>query len=44
MLKSGILPDMLKINIVIPMHKKDDEYSFSNYHPIYMLPEIIRHI
>ncbi len=37
MFKTGIFPDMLKIARVIPLYKKDDKCSFSNYHPISLL-------
>ncbi len=40
MLKTGFFPDKLKIARVKPLHKKDDETSFSNYHPISLLPVI----
>ncbi len=38
MLKTQIFPDMLKIARVISLY--DDEYSFSNYRPISLLPAI----
>ncbi len=40
MIKTGIFPDMLKIARFILLYKKDDEYSFSNYRAISLLPAI----
>ena len=37
MLNTGIFPDNLKITKVIPLFKKDDDKSFSNYRPISIL-------
>ncbi len=40
MINTGIFPDMLKIAKIIPIFKKDDEYQFINYRPIFVLPTI----
>ena len=40
MLNTGIFPDNLKITKVIPLFKKDDDKSFSNYRPISILSSI----
>jgi hypothetical protein len=37
-LSSGIFPSALKVAKVIPVFKKDDPHSFSNYRPISLLP------
>ena len=37
-LKSGIVPDQLKIARVVPIHKKDSKNVFNNYRPISVLP------
>ena len=39
-LRTGIFPDKLKIAKIIPLHKKDDLTSISNYRPISILPSI----
>ena len=39
-LNTGIFPDYLKIARVIPLYKKDEDYIFSNYRPISILPSI----
>ena len=39
-LRTGIFQDELKIAKVIPLHKKDDLTSISNYRPISILPSI----
>ncbi len=40
MINTCILPDLVKIAKVIPIHKKDDETVFNNYRPISLLPAI----
>ena len=40
MLNSGIFPDKLKIAKICPVYKKDEEYLFTNYRPISLLPAI----
>ena len=37
-LSSGRVPDNLKIGRIIPIFKKGESYSFSNYRPITLIP------
>ena len=37
-IKDGIVPDQLKIAIVVPIHKKESKNNFTNYRPILALP------
>lgn len=39
-LKTGIFPSKLKISKIIPLFKKDDKHSITNYRPISLLPAI----
>ena len=39
-MSQGIVPDELKIAIVIPIHKDNKKYYISNYRPISLLPVI----
>ena len=36
----GIIPDILKIAKVAPLHKKDSRLNFLNYRPISLLPTV----
>ena len=38
--KQGIFPDLLKIAKVTPLYKKNEDYKFSNYRPISILPSL----
>ncbi len=38
MLNTGIFPNKLKVNKIMPIHKKYDESLFTNYRPISLLP------
>ena len=40
MLNVGIFPDFPKVSKHIPLHKKDNPVSFSNYRPISLLLSI----
>ena len=35
---SGVVPDQLKIALVIPLFKSGDKSTFTNYRPIFVLP------
>ena len=35
---TGIIPDKLKISVVTPIYKNEDESLFSNYRPVAVLP------
>ena len=35
---TGIVPEPLNLAEVIPVHKKGDQYTVENYHPISLLP------
>ena len=37
-MQTGIFPSLMKIAKVIPVYKKDDSQSFTNYRPISLLP------
>ena len=37
-LKDGIVPDQLKIERVVPIHKKEGKNNFTSYRPISILP------
>ena len=37
-LSSGIIPEKLKVSLITPVYKNEDETSFSNYRPIAVLP------
>lgn len=39
-LRSGVVPDSLKVAIVKPIYKKGDHMEYSNYRPIAILPGI----
>ena len=39
-LRNGIFPNKLKLAKVIPIHKKDNDTDFANYHPISILPAL----
>ena len=40
MITSGIFPDDLKIAKIIPLYKKGDIHSITNYRPISLLPTL----
>lgn len=35
---TGIIPEQLKVSLISPIHKNEDETLFSNYRPIAVLP------
>lgn len=35
---TGIIPEQLKVFLITPIHKNEDETLFSNYRPIAVLP------
>lgn len=37
-LSSSIIPEKLKVSLITPVYKNEDETSFSNYRPIAVLP------
>ena len=37
-LSSGIIPEQLKVSLITPIYKSEDETLFSNYRPIAVLP------
>ena len=40
MLESGIFPDSIKITQIIPLYKKGNIHSITNYRPISLLPTV----
>ena len=42
MLESGIFPDSLKVAKIIPLFKKGNIYSITNYRPISLLPTLLK--
>jgi hypothetical protein len=37
-IESGVYPELLKVSVVKPIHKKDDKTSVENYRPIALIP------